>query len=101
MAIFHCLTDFTDYAILIFTLLVHIPPFLICLANPDQDYNTVFTNLTFSSTVTSQAIDVTINDDEIDENDESFFGILLPSTNPRVLLDPSQAEILIRGRDGK
>ena len=72
-----------------------------CSAYHDQDYKTVFANLTFSSTVTSQSIVITLNDDEIDENDEHFFGTLLPSTNPRVLLDPTEADILIRDNAGK
>ena len=72
-----------------------------CSAYHDQDHKTVFTNLTFSSPVTSQSVDITLNDDEIDENNEHFFGTLLPSTNPRVLLDLKVADILIRDNAGK
>ena len=77
------------------------PPFLICSANPDQDYNTLLAILTFSSTVSSQSVDVTINDDTIDENDELFIGNLLSATNPRVQLNPTAADILIMDNDSK
>ena len=76
------------------------PTFLTCAANPDQDFNTSLTTLIFSSTVSSQSINIAIIDDEIDEGDELFSGFFIFSTNPRVLLDSSSADILIQDNDG-
>ena len=100
-ALLHGLSDFTHFH---FYCPVPSPPtfpaFLTCAANPDQDFNSSLTTLTFSSTVSSQSVNIAIIDDEINEGDESFRGLFLFSTDPRVLLDSTSADILIQDNDG-
>lgn len=75
---------------------------VLLISSANQDYIIQLATITFSSSVSSQSVDITIIDDEIDENDELFNGNLtLISTNPRVQLDPTEADILIVDNDSK
>ena len=59
-------------------------------------------DLTFSASVSSISVNVSINDDTIDELDELFRAALdLVSDNDRVVVAPASADILITDNDGE
>ena len=66
------------------------------------DYQTVTRMITFSSSVSTASITVTIFDDSIFESTENFVGNLVdPQSQNRVFLMPSIANVTIMDNDGK
>ena len=68
-----------------------------------SDYTGVLNQaLTFSSPSPSMNVPVPIINDDFDEEDtETFFAsLVLDTNNPRVLISPSLAEVIIMDNDG-
>ena len=64
-----------------------------------MDYSFPAVNLTFSSSMTRQCVDIEIIDDDLLETSESFFA-QLDAFEPNVFLDSVQATVNIADNDG-
>ena len=69
-------------------------------ATPPEDYNASPMTLEFSSSVMSITVPVTIVDDDILENPETFSAVLTTG-DPSVLLDPDVATVTINDNDSE
>ena len=65
-----------------------------------MDYRPVSRNLTFNTALTTQMVEIPINDDRIVEESE-IINLTLVSTDPAVILNPSTSTITIEDVDSK